>query len=105
LISADALWENGFGVVFPELEGGDGFAKVGATLDVIESLCPEVVVPGHGNVFGGTAEVAAALARARSRLAGLAEDPTRHAAHGIKVLIKFRLLECRSIELTRLLVW
>lgn len=33
LISADALWENGFGVVFPELEGDDAFAQVGATLD------------------------------------------------------------------------
>jgi hypothetical protein len=26
-ISADALWENGFGVVFPELEGADAFEK------------------------------------------------------------------------------
>ena len=33
LISADALWENGFGVVFPELEGDAAFAEVGATLD------------------------------------------------------------------------
>jgi hypothetical protein len=32
LISADALWENGFGVVFPELEGDDAFAIVAATL-------------------------------------------------------------------------
>ena len=28
LISADALWENGFGIVFPELEGGSGFDAV-----------------------------------------------------------------------------
>jgi glyoxylase-like metal-dependent hydrolase (beta-lactamase superfamily II) len=27
LISADALWENGFGVIFPELDGGSGFWK------------------------------------------------------------------------------
>jgi glyoxylase-like metal-dependent hydrolase (beta-lactamase superfamily II) len=30
LISADALWENGFGVVFPELEGEPGFDDVAA---------------------------------------------------------------------------
>ena len=28
LISGDALWENGFGVVFPELEGAEAFAAV-----------------------------------------------------------------------------
>ena len=38
LISADALWENGFGVVFPELEGDRAFAEVAAPLDVIEKL-------------------------------------------------------------------
>ena len=27
LISADALWERGFGVIFPELEGESGFAE------------------------------------------------------------------------------
>ena len=27
LVSADALWENGFGVIFPELEGESGFAE------------------------------------------------------------------------------
>jgi glyoxylase-like metal-dependent hydrolase (beta-lactamase superfamily II) len=51
LISADALWENGFGVVFPELEGEDAFDEVGATLDLIDRLGPKVVVPGHGRVF------------------------------------------------------
>ena len=43
LISADALWENGFGVVYPELEGDDAFAQVGARLDLIEALSPQVV--------------------------------------------------------------
>jgi len=46
LISADALWERGFGVVFPELEGEQAFAEVEATLDVIEQLQPEWVLPG-----------------------------------------------------------
>src|SRR6218665_357246 len=52
LLSADALWENGFGVVFPELAGGGAaFAEVAATLDLIESLAPRVVIPGHGPAF------------------------------------------------------
>jgi glyoxylase-like metal-dependent hydrolase (beta-lactamase superfamily II) len=38
LISADALWANGFGVVFPELEGVDAFHEVAQTLDLIESF-------------------------------------------------------------------
>jgi glyoxylase-like metal-dependent hydrolase (beta-lactamase superfamily II) len=33
LMSADALWQNGFGVVFPELVGVAAFDEVGDTLD------------------------------------------------------------------------
>lgn len=55
LISADALWERGFGVVFPELEGEQAFAEVEATLDVIEQLQPEWVLPGHGGMFSDVA--------------------------------------------------
>ena len=51
LISADALWENGFGVIFQELEGEQAFDEVADTLDLIESLAPLVVIPGHGKVF------------------------------------------------------
>ncbi|NVO07596.1 MAG: MBL fold metallo-hydrolase, partial [Rhodoferax sp.] len=58
LLSADALWERGFGVVFPELDGDDAFHEVAQTLDVIEALQPLVVIPGHGAPF---ADVAAAL--------------------------------------------
>ena len=34
LISADALWQDGFGVVFPEIDGEPGFDDVGAVFDV-----------------------------------------------------------------------
>ena len=73
LISADALWENGFGVVFPEIDGEPGFDDVGAVFDAIERLPVRVVIPGHGAPF---TDVAAALARARSRLDGF-KQPTR----------------------------
>ncbi len=102
LISADALWENGFGVVFPELEGEPGFGDVGAVLDAIAALPVKLVVPGHGAPF---TDVEGALARARSRLAALAADPARHAKHGVKVLIKYHLMEVREQAEAELLAW
>jgi glyoxylase-like metal-dependent hydrolase (beta-lactamase superfamily II) len=102
LISADALWGNGFGVVFSELLGEGGFAEVGATLDLIESLAAKVVVPGHGAPF---TDVAQALARARSRLASFQRDPTKHARHAAKVLLKYHLMEVQSQPLAELLRW
>lgn len=90
LLSADALWEDGFGVVFPELDGQDAFGAVRATLALIEQLAPRLVVPGHGRPF---TEVAAALARARSRLDAFVADPRRHARHAAKALLKYHQME------------
>jgi len=102
LVSADALWENGFGVVFPEIAGEPGFDDVGAVLDLIAGLAVRVVVPGHGAPF---TDVAAALSRARSRLAAFQADPAKHARHGVKVLIKYHLMEERQQSLAALLDW
>ena len=102
LISADALWESGFGVVFPELEGIAAFDEVAATLDMIERLPLRVVIPGHGSPFS---DAAAALQRARTRLAGMRADPGRHGRHGAKVLIKYHLMEERSQAWVDLLAW
>ncbi|MCK6422057.1 MAG: MBL fold metallo-hydrolase [Aquabacterium sp.] len=102
LLSADALWEQGFGVVFPEVAGEPGFADVAATLDLIARLPVQVVVPGHGRPFD---DVAGALARARSRLAGFMADPARHARHAIKVLLKYHLMEVGSQPREALLQW
>jgi glyoxylase-like metal-dependent hydrolase (beta-lactamase superfamily II) len=96
LIAGDALWQNGFGVVFPELAGEPGFGDVRATLELIASLDARVVIPGHGAVF---ADVDAALRRAWSRLDYLSADPVRNAENAIKVLLKFLLIERRSIPL------
>ena len=102
LISGDALWQNGFGVVFPELDHIPGFAQVGATLDLIEQLQPAVVIPGHGPVFD---DVDTALAIARRRLAGFVADPQRHARHAAKVLLKYKLIEWQHIALPDALAW
>jgi glyoxylase-like metal-dependent hydrolase (beta-lactamase superfamily II) len=99
LISGDALWENGFGVIFPELAGEPGFAEQRATLDLISSLDARLVIPGHGRPFTDTQ---AALARAYGRLDYLAADPVRNAENAVKVMLKFLLLERRSVPLAGL---
>jgi glyoxylase-like metal-dependent hydrolase (beta-lactamase superfamily II) len=96
LISGDALWQNGFGVVFPELAGEPGFGDVRATLELIGTLDARLVIPGHGAPF---TDVADALQRAHGRLDMLAADPVRNAQNAAKVLLKFLLLERRRIPL------
>ena len=102
LISADALWENGFGVVFPELEDTPAFDEVAASLDLIERLNPCTIVPGHGAVF---TDVAGALQRARQKLDAFVQMPDKHARYGAKVLLKFKLQEFGSIARTDFLQW
>lgn len=102
LLSADALWENGFGVVFPELEGESAFDDVAAVLDLIERLPVRRVVPGHGAAFG---DVKTALQRARQRLAAFRADPARHARHAAKVLVKYHLMEVGRQRHADLLRW
>ena len=102
LITADALWENGFGIVFPELCGVSAFDEVGVVLDLIESFDAKVIIPGHGRPF---TDIQTALARARDRLKAFVADPTKHARHAAKVLIKFRLMEIGSESEAALLAW
>lgn len=102
LISADALWENGFGVIFQELEGVQAFDEVAATLNLIERLAPVTVIPGHGSVF---TDVDSALSRARGRLVKFMNDPIRHAHYGAKVLLKYKLLEWQHCERSKLFQW
>lgn len=96
LISGDALWENGFGVIFPELAGEPGFDEQRATLDLIGTLDARIVIPGHGAVF---TDAGAALDRARTRLDYLAASPRRNAENAVKVMLKFLLLERQSLAL------
>ncbi len=96
LISADALWQNGFGVIFPELDGESGFAEARATLDMIAGLDVRFVIPGHGKPF---TDVKPALARALSRVDFLEADPRRNAENAVKVLLKFLLLERQAIPM------
>ena len=102
LIAADALWENGFGVVFPEIEGHQAFEEVALTLNVIEALQPALVLPGHGAMFCG---VDTALATARKRLQGFMQHPTQHARYAAKVLLKYKLLEWQQLPIQQVQDW
>ena len=102
LISADALWQSGFGVIFPELEGIQAFGEVAATLDLIERLNPGVVIPGHGAIFKYTPET---LATARQKLDAFVKDPVKLARHGAKVLLKFKLLEQQRLTFSEFSEW
>ncbi len=102
LISADALWENGYGIVFPELAGEPGFDDVQRTLDLIESLPVSLVIPGHGAPFG---DCPGALRRAQSLLAKQRADPRHHSRHAVKVLIKYHLMEERRQAWDELDAW
>lgn len=93
LISADALWENGFGILFPELTGeaapGSALDAQHATLDLIAGLDVDWVIPGHGAPFDN---VQAALLRAYGRLDYMAADPLRNARNAVKVALSFMLM-------------
>lgn len=98
LISGDALWRNGFGVIFSELlghpEDSGGLKATRQTLDTLASLPVDVVIPGHGAPF---VEVDDALERAYRRLAAFEEDVDLLARHALKVILVFALLERRQL--------
>ena len=102
LISADALWEEGFGVIFPELWGEGGFEEVAQTLELIEGLSVALVIPGHGKPF---TDVKKSIETAKSRLDYLSSDVDRNARHGAKVLLKYKLLEWRNQEMVKVKRW
>ena len=102
LISADALWEEGFGVIFPELWGEGGFEEAAQTLELIEGLSVALIIPGHGKPF---TDVKKSIQTAKSRLDYLSSDADRNARHGAKVLLKYKLLEWRNQELAKVNRW
>ena len=98
LVAGDAMWEHGVGVIFPHIDGSDGFDTFTDTLTLIERLDPAVVIPGHGALFtreGGAID--AAMARARARIDHFSAHPAAHALYAAKVLIKYQMLDVESM--------
>ncbi|MCK9516511.1 MAG: MBL fold metallo-hydrolase [Ottowia sp.] len=106
LIAGDALWERGIGVIFPEIDGSDTFDTFGQTLDAMEALDANWIVPGHGGAIGregGAMEQA--FAQARQRLAYFKQNPASHTLHAAKVLIKYQLMDVERMRRDALLQW
>lgn len=100
LISGDALWRDGFGILFAEVIGtGGGLEGARATLEAIARLPVEHVIPGHGAPF---IEVEEALDAAFARLRAFEEDGARMARNAIRACFTFTLLEQRSLEIDSL---
>ena len=100
LISGDALWQNGFGLIFSELVDKPGaFAATRATLEAIARLDVATVIPGHGAPFS---EIGPALQTAFQRLDAYERDPAKLARHALKVMLSFSLMIHRRIALAAL---
>jgi glyoxylase-like metal-dependent hydrolase (beta-lactamase superfamily II) len=99
LISADALWENGFGVLFAQFSGHDSPSLQAGTLARLSELEVRCVIPGHGNMF---TDFRAALAKAAQRVEYFAQDPDRIWRNGLRALLKFRLLAEQQMDETRI---
>ena len=97
LISGDALWRDGFGILFAEVMGSDdALTQARGTLEAIGRLSVDVVIPGHGAPFS---EFDDALERAFARIRAFEADGARMARNAIRACITFKLLEVRSMRL------
>jgi glyoxylase-like metal-dependent hydrolase (beta-lactamase superfamily II) len=98
LISGDALWRDGFGVIFSELLGhpddAGGLKAARETLDKLARLPVDVVIPGHGAPF---VDIEESFERAYRRLAAFERSSERLARHALKVMLAFALLERRRL--------
>lgn len=106
LISGDAMWENGVGVIFPYIDGSDGFDTFTDTLTLIEKLAPRVVIPGHGVPFSReSGAIDAALSSSRQRVEYFKTHPAQHAAYATKVLIKYQMMDFDSLTHAEFDTW
>ncbi|MCM2309578.1 MAG: MBL fold metallo-hydrolase [Sulfuritalea sp.] len=96
LISGDALWQDGFGIIFGELMGRkDALPATRATLEMIGRLGVDTVIPGHGAPF---ADFDAALARAFKRLESFEADSTRVGRNAVRACFTFNLLDLQRLR-------
>lgn len=99
LVSGDALWANGYGLIMPPEIDPRALPATRATLQMIAGLDARVVIPGHGTPF---VDVGAALERAFARTAAFEADSLRTARHALKVILTFALLDQRRLSLAGL---
>ncbi|HYN27587.1 MAG TPA: MBL fold metallo-hydrolase [Burkholderiales bacterium] len=99
LISGDALWENGFGVLLPGPGREERLTATRSTLESISRLDVGTVIPGHGPPFSNVAE---ALERSFRRLVAFERDELRMARHVLKVMFVFALLDRQRMQFSKI---
>ena len=96
LISGDALWQDGFGIIFGEMMGRkDALPATRSTLEMIGRLGVDIVIPGHGAPFD---DFDAAMARALKRLASFEAEPMRMGRNAVRACFTFNLLDLQRLR-------
>ena len=96
LISGDALWQDGFGIIFGEVMGRkDALPATRNTLEKIGRLAVDIVIPGHGTPFD---DFDAAMARAMRRLESFEADSTRVGRNAVRACFTFNLLDLERLR-------
>lgn len=99
LISADALWENGFGFVVPQAINPNSLAAQRATFKRLAELDVALVIPGHGPMF---TDFSGALKRASDKLEAFAADDMRIVRNVVKGMFIYSLMWRESMILADL---
>ena len=89
LISADALWENGYGFVPPQAIDPKPLAAQRATFKRLAELDVALVIPGHGPMF---TDFSGALSRASAKLEAFAEDDMKIARNVVKGMFIYSMM-------------
>jgi glyoxylase-like metal-dependent hydrolase (beta-lactamase superfamily II) len=96
LISGDALWQDGFGIIFGEVMGRkDALPATRSTLEMIGRLDVDIVIPGHGAPFD---DFDGAMARALRRLESFEADATRVGRNAVRACFTFNLLDLQRLR-------
>lgn len=90
LISGDALWEHGFGIILPGEGWRDRFAAARDCLERLRGLQAAVVIPGHGQPFS---DADIAIDRCLSRIDFFEQDERRLARHVLQVMVAYSLMQ------------
>lgn len=96
LISGDALWQDGFGIIFGEVMGRkDALPATRSTLEMIGRLDVDIVIPGHGAPFD---DFDGAMVRAMRRLESFEADSTRVGRNAVRACFTFNLLDLQRLR-------
>lgn len=86
LVTGDALWERGFGLLNPWHDGPGVYDGAARALDTLAQVDARVVVPGHGEPF---TDLQGAIRQARGVLAHMRARPDRLRAQVIRNTLSF----------------